>query len=257
MPAKFWTRNQDGSIGDKIITGWDTLFQGHEFRPDAEDLDEKLDKVLDDALDTLESPEVTAVQADRKFKMLWSFGRTVKDSGILKHPAMKNEKQIFLWRVMAAKARIGVASVRDGAQPSASDRWRTLRDTRQKDVTNKGGGVQDPYETAIWLQQHDLQEAAFLFGGNIGNAREIGARKGINVPQVRRALARWLRELTEDQRQIIHERKNFQLVAKALTKQWPFKGQGSARRPEHLQPDELLAQLRQALQPVLTQLFKT
>lgn len=257
MPAKFWIQYDDGSIGNKIITGWDTVFQGHEFTPETEDLDEKLDKVLDDALVKLESPEVTAIQADHKFKMLWSFGRAVKDSGILRHPALANENQIFLWRVMAAKARLGVASIRNTNPPSESDRWRILRDPKQPDVTNKGGGVQDLYETAIWLQQHDLPEATFLFGGNLGNAREIGARRGINVPQVRRALNTWLHELTEEQRHTIHQRKHFQRVAKALTKQWPFKGYGSARRPEHLQPNEILSQMRQTLQPVLDQLDKT
>ena len=253
MPAKFWTKEQDGSIGSKIITVWDTLYDGEEFRSDAERLDEMLDIVLDDALAVLASPEVTTVHADSKFKMLWSFGRTVKDSGVLVHPAVKGENQIFLLRVMAAKARLGVLSVPIGKRPSESNRWRVLRDPKQPDVTNKGGGVQDLYETAIWLQQHDLDEAAFIFGGNVGNAREIGARKGINVPQVRNALNVWLRELSESQRKIIHQRSNFQLVAKALTKRWPFKGFGSARRPEYLPPDELICEVRKALQPVLDQ----
>ena len=257
MPAKFWTKERGGSIGSKIITRWDTVYDGEEFRPNAEDLDEELDKVLDDAIAVLSSPEVASIQADPKFKMLWSFGRAVKNSGILSHPAMKNENQIFLWRVMAAKARLGVASTRDGKRPSESDRWRVLRDPKQPDVTNKGGGVQDLYETAIWLQQHDLEEAAFIFGGNLGNAREIGARKGINVPNIRRALATWIGDLTEEQRRTIHQRKNFQLIAKALTKRWPFKGFGSARRPEHLEQEELIREVREALRPVIVQLFET
>lgn len=257
MPAKFWIQNEDGSIRSDIITGWDTVFYGEEYRPIAEDLDQRLDTVLDNAVSKLTDPVVTKVTADPKFKMLWSLGRAVKNSGILIHPAMKNENQIFLWRVMAAKARLGIVSIREGKQPSESDRWRVLRDLKQPDVTNKGGGVQDLYETAIWLQQHDLEEAAFIFGGNLGNAREIGARKGINVPSLRRALATWIGELSEDQRHEVHERNNFQLVAKALTKRWPFRGFGSARRPEHLEPDELLREVRDALQPVIAQLFET
>lgn len=253
MPAKFWINEGES----KILTGWDTVLDPEEFRPVAEELDQRLDRVLDDAVARLASPEVASVQADSKFKMLWSFGRAVKDSGILNHHAMKNEKQIFLWRVMAAKARLGIASVGDGKQASESDRWRVLRDPKQPDVTNKGGGVQDLYETAIWLQQHDLEEAAFIFGGNLGNAREIGARKGVNVPNLRRALATWLGELSDDQRHEVHKRNNFQLVAKALTRRWPFRGFGSARRPEHLEPEELLREVRDALQPVIAQLFET
>ena len=257
MPAKFWIQNEDGSIRSDIITGWDTVFYGEEYRPIAEDLDQRLDAVLNNAVSKLTDPVVTEVTADPKFKMLWSFGRAVRNSGILSHPAMRNENQIFLWRVMAAKARLGVASTRDGKRPSESDRWRVLRDPKQPDVTNKGGGVQDLYETAIWLQQHDLEEAAFIFGGNLGNAREIGARKGINVPNVRRALATWIGDLTEEQRRSIHQRKNFQLIAKALTKRWPFKGFGSARRPEHLDQEELIREVREALRPVIVQLFET
>lgn len=255
MPAEFWIQDEDGTIRSDIITGWDTVFSSEEYRQVAEDLDELLDDVLDKAVSRLADPEVLEVVADHKFKMLWTFGRTVKDSGVLRHQALASEKQIFLWRVIATKARLGIFDARRSRPVTASNRWRILRDPKQPDVTNKGGGVQDLYETAIWLQQHDLDEAAFIFGGNLGNAREIGARKGINVPQVRHALCVWLRELPESQLKVIHQRKNFQLVAKALTKQWPFKGFGSARRPEHLHPDELIAQVRLVLHPVLDQLF--
>ena len=256
MPAEFWIQDEDGTVRSDIITGWDTVFSSEEYRQVAEDLDELLDDVLDRAVNRLADPDVVEVVADHKFKMLWAFGRTVKDSGVLRHPALANENQIFLWRVIATKARLGIVNARQTWPVTTSHRWRILRDPKQPDVTNKGGGVQDLYETAIWLQQHDLDEAAFIFGGNLGNAREIGARKGINVPQVRRALYLWLRELHESQRKIIHQRSNFQLVAKALTKKWPFKGFGSARRPEHLPPDELMAQVRLALHPVMLELFE-
>ena len=110
------------------------------------------------------------------------------------------------------------------------------------------------YETAIWLQQHELEEAAFLFGGNLGNAREIGARKGINVPILRRALLEWFSMLSEAQRETLQQKPNFTLIAKALTKRWPFRGFGSARRPEHMQYEDLLEDTIATLQPIINQI---
>ena len=110
MPVKFWEEHPDGSIGSRIITGWDTTYYGEEFRPDAEDLDQQLDGVLDAAVELTRTTPVATVSADPKFKMIWRFGRTVKDSGVLTHPALKTEKQRLLWRAMAAKARLGISA---------------------------------------------------------------------------------------------------------------------------------------------------
>lgn len=258
MPVKFWEERPDGSIGSRIVTGWDTTYYGEEFRPEAEDLDQRLDEVLDAAVELTHTTPVTTVSADPKFKMIWCFGRAVKDSGVLTHPALKSEKQRLLWRAMAAKARLGISSDFSYLKNHFHDRWRELRRARgQRDVPNKDGGVQDMYETAIWLQQHELAEAAFLFGGKLGNAREIGARKGVNMPILRRALLEWFKMLLDAQRETLHQKANFQLIAKALTKRWPFRGFGSARRPEHMPYDDLLEDTIATLQPVVNQIISS
>ena len=257
MPVKFWEEGPDGSIGSRIITGWDTTYYGEEFRPDAEDLDQRLDEVLDAAVELILAPHVAIVQARSEFKVMWSFGRAVKQSGVLTHPALKTEKQILLIRAMAAKARLGVSSDYSYLKKELHTRWRDLRDPDRDDITNQGGGNQDLYETAAWLQQHELKEAAFLFGGKVGNAREFGARKGINVPILRAALLDWMSGLTDDQRSTIHKTSNFVLIAKALTKRWPFRGFGSARRPEHMQYEDLLEDTSATLQPVVNRILSS
>lgn len=252
MPIKLWREESDGSLSSQIWTVWDSPLGGEEYRIPAEELDSRLDNVLDDALVRLAACE--NVNASQEFKRSWSVGRTVRQSGILQHSALVAERRMLLWRAMAWKCWLGARH--DYPRSPRETRWRGLRPSVQPENKNPSRML-DVFETGFWLQQQELKDAAFTFGGNISNAEQFAKRKSINAPAMRVALTSWLQSLPEDDRRKALTSKNFKQITQAMTKRWPDRGFGSARRPEHTNSEVLLAEVTETLFPVLDEIMNS
>ena len=253
MPVQLWQLDKTTTYSSKVVTDWDKILGGEEYRQSAEELDERLDHALDDALSRLN--EMATVDAKIEFKRIWCVGRSVRESGILQLTALRTERRALLWRAMAWKCWLGTRH--DYPDSALQVTWRVLRSKYQPEVVDKKGGVRDLFETGFWLQQQEIEDAAFTFGGSISNAREMGSRTSVYVPAMRDALHTWLTSLCDQEREAVHKGKNFVACIKALRRNWPDRGFGSARRPEHYAPDELYAEVRQVLGPVLTEIRET
>ena len=251
MPIKLWQRDEQGNHASRVITDWDKVLGGEEYRQQAEDLDEQLDKALDDAV--LRLKEVDVVDIKVEFKRVWCVGRAVKESGILQLPALRTERFALLWRAMAWKCWLGTRHNYPLSAPA--DAWRELRSDYQPEVMDNKGRVKDLFETGYWLQQQELEDAAFTFGGSVSNAREMGARTSIYVPAMRHALHTWLTSLSDKEREMVHSGKNFATCMKSLRKKWPDRGFGAARRPEHYDANALYVEVQEVLNPVLNEIL--
>ena len=252
MPIKLWREESDGSLSSQIKTVWDSPLGGEEHRISAEGLDSRLDNVLDGALVRLAGCE--SVDASQAFKRSWCVGRTVRESGILRHEALLAERRMLLWRAMAWKCWLGARS--DYPRSPKETRWRELRPNTQAENKNPSRML-DVFEIGYWLQQQGLQDAVFTFGGSISNAEQFAIRKSINAPAMRTALTSWLQLLPEDDRRKALTSENFKQITQTLTKRWPDKGFGSARRPEHTMPEVLLAEVTNVLAPVLEEIMNS
>lgn len=253
MPVKLWQLDNRGTYSSKIVTDWDKVLGGEEYRQSAEELDQRLDWTLDSALSRLN--ELAAVDTKIEFKRIWCVGRSVQESGILQMGALRTERRALLWRAMAWKCWLGTRY--DYPVSELRVAWRELRSKFQPEMVDKKGGVRDLFETGYWIQQQELEDATFTFGGSISNAREMGSRTSINVPAVRQALHTWLISLSDEDRKAVHSGKNFVACIKALRKNWPDRGVGAARRPEHYSDDDLYAELQEVLAPVLADILCT
>ena len=247
MPVKLWQRDSHDKYTSRVVTQWDRPLGGEEYRAQAEELDQRLDDVLDDALVRLES--VKNVDANIRFKRIWCVGRAVRESGILQLPALRTERRALLWRAMAWKCWLGTRhDFKVGSDPET--RWHTLRPGKQAEPKNPFR-VHDLFETGFWLQQQELADAVFTFGGRVSNVRGIDLRTSINSPAMRTALNSWLKALPAEHRELAHRSSNFEKIAKNLRARWPDRGFGAARRPEHQDPEELLDEVHEVLDPLV------
>ena len=253
MPVKLWQLDKRGSYSSKVVTDWNKVLGGEEYRQQAEELDKRLDYALDDALSRLNAARIVDLKVE--FKRIWSVGRSVRESGILQLPALRTERRALVWRAMAWKCWLGTPH--DYPDSALRVAWRDLRSKYQPEVVDKKGGVRDLFETGYWLQQQELEDASFTFGGSISNARELGSRTSIYVPAMREALLTWLTSLSVEDRKVVHAGRNFVACVKALRKVWPDRGFGAARRPEHYAAEELYAEVQEVLKPVLIEILHT
>lgn len=246
MPVKLWQKDDNNRYTSRIITKWDSPLGGEEYRAEAEELDRRLDEVLDDSLSLLD--ELSGVSINIRFKRIWCVGRCVQESGVLRLPALRTERRVLLWRAMAWKCWLGTRH--DYPNSALEDRWGILRSSKQVEPRNPFR-AKDLFEIGLWLQQQELQEADFILGGRVYNAYAIAHRTSISTPKMREALKEWLQNLSSDHRDAVHTKGNFGKVGKALRQRWPDAGFGSARRPEHYSPKELLVEVHEVLEPVL------
>lgn len=246
MPVKLWQKDDNNRYTSRIVTKWDSPLGGEEYRAEAEELDKRLDDVLDDSLSLL--GELSGVAINIRFKRIWCVGRCVRESGVLRLPALRTERRVLLWRAMAWKCWLGTRH--DYPNSDLENRWGILRSSKQVEPKDPFR-TNDLFETGLWLQQQGLQEADLVFGGSVSNAREIAHRTSISTPKMREALKEWLQNLSPGHRDAVHTKGNFGKVGKALRQRWPDAGFGAARRPEHYSPEELLTEVREVLEPVL------
>lgn len=252
MPVKLWQKDDNNRYTSRIVTKWDSPLGGEEYRAEAEELDRRLDEVLDDSLSLL--GELSEVAINIRFKRIWCVGRCVQESGVLQLPALRTERRVLLWRAMAWKCWLGTRH--DYPNSELEKQWGILRSTTHVELNNPFR-TKDLFEIGLWLQQQEINDAAFIFGGNVSNSTAIGRRTSINALTMREALKEWLQDILPEQREAVYVNKNFDQVAKALRQRWPDAGFGAARRPEHYSPKELLVEVHEVLEPVLKDILGT
>jgi len=249
MPVKLWQQDKSGNFFSRIVTQWDNSLGGEEYREQAEELDQRLDEVLDDALKLVADLKKQHFDVSPKFLRTWSVGRVVRDSGILQLPALETERRQLLWRAMSWKCWLGIKH--DYPESELCQEWQSLRSNLEPEVRNQQSDIKYLFGMGYWLQQQELEEAISIFGQSTSNANALAQRASIRVLPVRAALQNILGQFSEADRSTIHKSENFKSLIKALRKRWPDKGPGSADRPEHYPPELLEEEIRLILESVL------
>ena len=240
MPVKIWEVDENG-LSSKVVTDWDTLLTTEEYREDAEDLDRRLDDVLDGALKRVNSCRKTG--APPEFLRAWAVGRALKESGVYDSPALKNEHRQLLWRALARKCRIGARSTRE-----QDGRWRDLRPSAVREPRREGGKL-DYFEMCRWLAEQDLEDAIATFGGSIRNVWQMLERPALRPIILRRILREWFASHPKDIQERLLQQSMFAEIMKTLRKRWPDRGPGSAKKPVHYKDGELKAEVYRLLAP--------
>ncbi len=249
MPVKLWQQDKSGNFFSRIVTQWDNSLGGEEYREQAEELDQRLDEVLDDALKLVKDLKKQHTDISPKFLRTWSVGRVVRDSGILQLPALETERRQLLWRAMSWKCWLGIRH--DYPESELRQEWQSLRSNLEPEVRNQQSDIKYLFGMGYWLQQQELEDAISIFGQSTSNANALAQRASIRVLPVRAALQNILGQFSEADRSTIHKSENFKSLIKALRKRWPDRGPGSADRPEHYTPELLEEEIHLILESVL------
>ncbi len=249
MPVKLWQQDKSGNFFSRIVTQWDNSLGGEEYREQAEELDQKLDEVLDDSLKLVADLKEQRSAVSPKFLRTWSVGRVVRDSGILQLHALETERRQLLWRAMSWKCWLGIRH--DYPESKLCHEWQSLRSNLEPEVRNQQSDIKYLFGMGYWLQQQELEDAVSTFGQSVGHANALSYRASIRVLPVRTALGNIFEQLSEADRSLIHKGKNFETLVQALRKRWPDKGPGSADRPEHYSPELLEQEIHLILESVL------
>jgi hypothetical protein len=113
-----------------------------------------------------------------------------------------------------------------------------------------------PYlEMCDWLAAESLKDAELTFGGQVSHAWQMLDRAALRSPEIRHALREWLGSLSEEDRSRLMERGPYREMMKALRARWPDRGPGSARRPVHLEPDDLRAEVANVLNKTMSEIL--
>lgn len=240
MPVKIWEIDKS-SLSSKVVTDWDTLWTAEEYREDAEELDLRLDGVLDSALECVRGGRKTG--APPEFLRAWAVGRALGESGVYDSPALKRERRQLLWRALARKCRIGARAT--GEQ----DRhWQELRPSTAREPRREGGKL-DYFEMCRWLAEQDLEDAIATFGGSIRNVWQMFERPALRPISLRHIMKEWFTSRPKDLQERLFQQSIFAEIMKTLRKRWPDRGPGSAKKPVHYADDKLRAEVYKLLSP--------
>jgi hypothetical protein len=245
MPVKLWQADDKG-LYSRIVTGWDQVRTGEEYRAQAEQLDAVLDNVLDRAVECVAAESSGTVPEE--FLRAWAVGRALQESKIFDSHALRNERRELVWRALAYKCRTGAR-----ASGATEEQWRTLRPSSVREPRREGGRL-DYFEMCQWAAEQDLKEAAFTFGGSVRNVWQMLERPTLRPLPVRRALHGWMKSLPKDTAAKLVRPKSFAEMMKALRGRWPDRGPGSAKRPAHYSEEELRLEVEKVLSPFKAQL---
>ena len=245
MPVKIWDRTGGGALTSRVETSRSISYRGERYRADAEALDEEIDRMLDYAV-VLSASVSESEPGQQSFVKRWSIGRALAESRLSESEYLEPTERRWLWLAIARKCRLSVRS--DG---SAEESWRGLIPSRTLDP---GRVERDVFAMGRWLQEQELDAAIAAFGGNLGNANEIHRRGAINSKNLRDALANWFDEQPPGRRIRLVKKRNFVWLAKALTRRFPARGPGSAKRPVHYTEDELYEEVCGILNPIAAEL---
>ena len=245
MPVKIWDRTTSDELTSKVETSRSHSYRGERYRSDAETLDEEVDRMLDKAVALSESVPATE-PSQKSFVKRWSIGRALAESRILESDHLETDEQRWLWLAIARKCRLNVRS--DG---SIEESWRGLIPRRELDPHRI---ELDVFAMGMWLQEQEIEPAMASFCASLTNAIEIHHRGAIRSKNLRDALALWFGELRPACRAEFKKRRNFVSLVKALTRSFPARGPGSAKRPVHYSEDELYKEVRKVLDPIAADL---
>ena len=241
MPFKIWDL-KDGSLVSAVIADWERVLTAEEYRKEAEELDGRLDQVLDTASAWARKDETQGRSSD--FNRAWTVGHAIATSGILNHPSVRKERRQLLWKALARKCRLGA---RQNGQIDAD--WSALRPTAAGEPRREGGRL-DYFEMCLWLADQSREQAGELFGESVRNAWQMLERPTLRSLSVRTALLGQLRLLPSDPNNRL-TRAEFADLMKKLRAKWPDRGPGSARRPEHLSLAVLSSEIRSVIGSLL------
>lgn len=237
MPVKVWS-SVGGELYSEILTNWDVVVTAEERREEAEELDRYFDEVLDDAADS-----VAAVES--AFKRAHIIGMRFRRHNLFGHDQLKGEPRRFIWSALTQKCRFGARS--DGR---VEPRWETLIPPKRAKPVVRDAKELPYFEMCDWLAADSLEDAEFIFGGQISHAWQMLDRASLRTPEIRNALKVWLNSQDNENRQRLMERKAYREMMKALRSRWPDRGPGSARRPIHMDSDELQEEVAKVLDSV-------
>lgn len=247
MAIKIWNPNPEGKPTSTIKLKGASGPSAEEGRPQADQIDQQLDDLLDKAVALLDQQD--AGQHHDRFATRWAIGRSIADSHVLDSPHLEAGEIPDLWLAMARKCRLGV---RCTGEPDLDSRWKSLifqRDAEPKRVED------DIFGLGMWLQEQDLQDAKLAFGSSIHNAKQIWSGEALRNPKLRQALTDYFTNYDASQRLYLCQNYRYALLAKALRRRWPSRGKGSAKRPVHYEQDQLSAEVRQLLEPITTEIL--
>ena len=244
MPVKVW-QSDDSGLHSRVVTGWDTLWTAEEYREDAENLDQQLDNLLDEALVKMRRNKPPS--APPAFVRAWGVGRSLIESEVFEAPALKREKRELLWRALASKCRTGAKH-----NGETNKRWHGLRPRTVGEPRREGGRL-DYFEMCWWLAEQEFNDAVCTFGGSVRNAWQMLERPTLKPLVLRKALRAWANSQADGGEQLLGPQ-TFPRLMKALRQRWPDRGPGSAKRPIHYRLDELQKELSKVLEPLRAEL---
>lgn len=248
MTVKMWDLDESGNLTSSIRKEGRTGIRAEESRPQAEALDREIDKLLDQAINLLVQQDPNPRHTE--FAKRWAIGRAIAESGILDSPHMEPGERTDLWRAMARKCRLGV---RCNGKRSPRSRWKGLIPGREMEPKR----IQDDiFGLGMWLQEQELEDAKLAFGQGLHNAKQIWSREALRSRNFRDALAAYFSELENEEREELYVIPQYARLAKALRSRWPSRGKGSAKRPVHYNPDDLLEETRKVLNPLVATLLE-
>ena len=241
MAVLIW-REEGESLVNRVLSEKTVFLSAEEYRAEAEALDARLDGLLDMAWDalTLITERQDGKPKFNSFEQVWVLGRAVAVNGILQHEALRGEVRTLLWQALAHKCWYGVR-----ADASREPRWRELLPQKATKWQKKPKDAISYrfLEIGYWLREHSYHEAGELFNWKTTNAQDIWDRPSLRAPELRKALLVWLRQQPDSIREKFKRGARgsggFRILVRALAKRFPSRGPGSARLPQHYEPDEL------------------
>ena len=243
MAVLVWSE-EEGMLGNVVRSGRRVFLSAEEYRPEAEALDARLDALLDMAWSALAiiAKDKGGELAPESFDQVWTVGRAVWREGVLQHEAMKGEVRHLLWQALVPKCWYGVR-----ADANREPRWRDLLPKKSKKWRThpRDASSYRFLEIGYWLREHHYQEAGELFQWNSTKAQDFWDRQTLRSTALRAAVLAWLREQPDSFREQLkggaRGKKGMRALIPKLTKRFPSRGPGSARLPQHYEPDELQA----------------
>jgi hypothetical protein len=255
MSVKMWGK-LDGHLVSEIKTRRRIGRTVEESRPEAEVLDQELDRILDGAVHRLRQMSGAGAKRSDRFRAAWVVGRALNDSQVFALPAMQKEDPSQLWEALTRKIGHQVHSDRSPAEgwtelrPEISGdeaEW-VRRDTERPNLNY--------FEMCRWLAEQDFPDAQSTFGPYVRNVWQMLERSGLRHANLRRALLGWLSGFPQKEHAELTRPKHFAEIMKRLRQRWPGSGRGPAMKPVHFAHDELVAELDRELTPLASRLLQ-